>query len=72
MKVPNLFKVDGKIGVYIRNSTLYRHINKKTALVTGGGSGIGRMIAEGLVTNGAKVYIAARKEKQLKEVEYLM
>ena len=30
------------------------------------------MIAEGLVTNGAKVYIAARKEKQLKEVEYLM
>ena len=47
-------------------------MNKKTALVTGGGSGIGRMIAEGLVTNGAKVYIAARKEKQLKEVEYLM
>ena len=58
--------------MYVRNSTLYSLMNKKTALVTGGGSGIGKMIAEGLVTNGAKVYIAARKEKQLKEVEYLM
>ena len=38
------------------------------AVVSGGGSGLGRMIAAGLVANGAKVYIAARKEKQLKEV----
>ncbi|KAI5117402.1 hypothetical protein M0805_004624 [Coniferiporia weirii] len=38
----------------------------KTALVSGGGSGIGKMIASGLVANGAKVYIAARKEAQLK------
>lgn len=37
-------------------------------LVTGGGSGVGNMIASALVANGAKVYIAARKEKQLKEV----
>jgi NADP-dependent 3-hydroxy acid dehydrogenase YdfG len=38
------------------------------ALVTGGGTGIGKMIASGLVANGAKVYIAARKEDQLKAV----
>ena len=37
-------------------------------MVTGGGSGIGKMIAAALVANGAKVYIAARKEAQLKAV----
>lgn len=42
------------------------------AVVSGGGSGIGKMIASAFVANGAKVYIAARKEKQLKEVhDYL-
>jgi NADP-dependent 3-hydroxy acid dehydrogenase YdfG len=40
----------------------------KIALVTGGGSGLGAMMAAALVQNGAKVYIASRKEKQLKEV----
>ena len=40
----------------------------ETALVTGGSSGIGKMIASGLAQNGAHVYIAARKEGQLKEV----
>jgi NAD(P)-dependent dehydrogenase (short-subunit alcohol dehydrogenase family) len=37
------------------------------ALVTGGGTGIGKSIAAALALNGAKVYIAARKEKLLKE-----
>lgn len=32
-------------------------------LVTGGAKGIGRMISEGFVQNGAKVYIAARDLK---------
>lgn len=33
----------------------------KTALVTGGAQGLGRMIAEGLIAAGAKVYITSRK-----------
>jgi short-subunit dehydrogenase involved in D-alanine esterification of teichoic acids len=39
-----------------------------TVLVTGGSVGIGKMIAAGFAQNGATVYIAARKESQLKEV----
>jgi len=39
----------------------------KTALITGGSSGIGAMIAEGFVHFGAKVYIAARREEPLKK-----
>lgn len=33
----------------------------RTALVTGGSRGIGRMIAEGFIAQGAKVYISSRK-----------
>jgi NAD(P)-dependent dehydrogenase (short-subunit alcohol dehydrogenase family) len=40
----------------------------KRAVVTGGGSGIGTMIARGLVEAGAKVIIASRKEESLREV----
>ena len=36
----------------------------KTALVTGGSRGIGKMIAEGFVSYGAKVYITSRKAEQ--------
>lgn len=36
-------------------------LDGRSALVTGGSRGIGRMIAEGLLAAGAKVYISARK-----------
>jgi len=39
----------------------------RTALITGGSRGIGKMIAEGFLTQGAKVYITARKGSALEE-----
>ncbi|MFV0934163.1 SDR family oxidoreductase [Pseudomonas jessenii] len=38
----------------------YFSLQRRTALVTGGSRGIGRMIAKGLLEAGAKVYICAR------------
>lgn len=43
-------------------------VEGKTALVTGGGRGIGLMIAQGLVEAGAKVYIASRKAEVCEQV----
>jgi len=40
-------------------------VRGKVAVVTGGSGGIGRMIAEGLVKNGVKIYITARNEERL-------
>lgn len=39
-----------------------------TAVVTGGGTGIGLMITQALATNGAKVYITGRREDALDRV----
>ncbi len=39
----------------------------RTALVTGGSRGIGRMIATGFLTQGAKVYISSRKADACEE-----
>lgn len=43
-------------------------ITGKRAVVTGGGSGIGTMIARGFVEAGAEVLIASRKEESLRQV----
>src|ERR1700761_1155928 len=37
-------------------------------LVTGGATGLGEMAAQAFVQNGAKVFIASRKESELKKV----
>lgn len=50
--------------VNVNVSDLFR-VDGKVALVTGGGSGIGWMIAEGYARAGVKVYIASRKEAEL-------
>lgn len=43
-------------------------VEGKCAVVTGGGSGIGTMIATGFVEAGMRVIIASRKEDSLKDV----
>lgn len=50
----------------LRVSTLFNFTNH-VVLITGGGSGLGEMAAQGFVQNGAKVFIASRKESELKK-----
>lgn len=47
------------------NMTSLFDVSGKVAVVSGGSSGIGAMMARGLLENGAKVYITARKEERL-------
>jgi len=44
------------------------NVKDKVALVTGGGSGIGLMVTQALVNNGAKVYITGRTQEKLDRV----
>lgn len=50
----------------LKGSKLF-DVSHVTALVTGGGTGIGLMITQALVANGAKVYITSRREEVLKK-----
>jgi len=54
----------------LKGSKLF-DVSHVTALVTGGGTGIGLMITQALVANGAKVYITSRREDVLKKTEEL-
>jgi threonine dehydrogenase-like Zn-dependent dehydrogenase len=51
----------------LRASKLF-DVSHITAVVTGGGTGIGLMITQALMSNGAKVYITGRREEALQSV----
>lgn len=52
----------------LKGSKLF-DVSHVTALVTGGATGIGLMISQALVANGAKVYITSRREEVLEKTE---
>lgn len=52
----------------LKGSKLF-DVSHVTALVTGGGTGIGLMITQALVANGATVYITSRRDEVLKKTD---
>lgn len=62
---------DGKASNEQLTSSKLFDVSHVTAVVTGGGTGIGLMITQALVANGAKVYITSRRDEVLKKTEEL-
>ncbi|KAF2871665.1 hypothetical protein BDV95DRAFT_493715 [Massariosphaeria phaeospora] len=54
----------------LKSSKLF-DVSHVTAIVTGGGTGIGLMITQALVANGAKVYITSRRNEVLQQTQKL-
>ncbi|KIW31012.1 uncharacterized protein PV07_02697 [Cladophialophora immunda] len=50
----------------LRISSLF-DVSNHVVLVTGGATGLGEMAAQGFIQNGARVFIASRKESELKK-----
>ncbi len=66
MDISNLFDVKVCPCVLRRTTNPFTKLTEskdKVVLVTGGAKGVGRMISEGFVQNGAKVYISSRDAK---------
>jgi NAD(P)-dependent dehydrogenase (short-subunit alcohol dehydrogenase family) len=51
----------------LKSSQLF-DVSHVTAVLTGGGSGIGLMIAQALISNGARVYVVDRRKDALDAV----
>lgn len=57
----------GKAENHDLHATSLFDVSHVTAVVTGGGTGIGLMIAQALQSNGAKVYITGRRAEVLEQ-----
>ena len=65
--IVEIYKYGGIRNVNISYLTPDKQLENKTVLITGGGSGIGKSIAEASLRHGAKVIISGRNEQRLKD-----
>lgn len=68
-RLPELYGVSSTAVIFMsyRPGVIY-DLSRRVALVTGGGTGIGLMIAQGLASSGSKVYITGRRLEVLQKV----